>query len=258
MSEYTCEELEEALRAIDSIIHKCEKAQEKFPEGNAHHTLLKRRLRAMVISKDLIGRERASMNPENTPTLRTRRLILRRFGPGDVPALLDIHSDEAVNRFLPWFPVRTLEEAEAFYRERYAAAYQRPKGYDYAICLKTDDVPIGYVNLGLSDGHDLGYGLRRDFWGQGIAAEAALAVIERARHDGLTFVTATHDVNNPASGAVMRKAGMRYCYSYREHWQPKDFPVVFRMYQLNLDGQDERVYLGYWNRFSEHFIEENL
>lgn len=51
---YTYEELTEALRAINSIIHKCEKAQEKFPEGNTHHTLLRNRLKAMYISKTLI------------------------------------------------------------------------------------------------------------------------------------------------------------------------------------------------------------
>lgn len=51
---YTIEELTEALRAINSIIHKCEKAQEKFPEGNLHHTLLCNRLKSMYISKSLI------------------------------------------------------------------------------------------------------------------------------------------------------------------------------------------------------------
>ncbi len=54
MNEYTSEELKEALRAINSIISKCEKAQEKFPEGNSHHTLLGNRLKAMYISKELI------------------------------------------------------------------------------------------------------------------------------------------------------------------------------------------------------------
>lgn len=51
---YTYNELTEAIRAINSIIHKCEKAQEKFPEGNTHHTLLRNRLKAMYISKALI------------------------------------------------------------------------------------------------------------------------------------------------------------------------------------------------------------
>lgn len=54
MKEYTSEELTEALRAINSIIGKCEKAQEKFSEGNAHHTLLRNRLKAMYISRELI------------------------------------------------------------------------------------------------------------------------------------------------------------------------------------------------------------
>lgn len=53
-TQYTPEELTEALRAINSIIHKCEKAQGKFPEGNPHHTLLRNRLKAMYISKALI------------------------------------------------------------------------------------------------------------------------------------------------------------------------------------------------------------
>nr|WP_288824274.1 hypothetical protein [uncultured Clostridium sp.] len=54
MSDYTSEELTDALRAINSIISKCEKAQEKFPEGNTHHTLLRNRLKAMYISRALI------------------------------------------------------------------------------------------------------------------------------------------------------------------------------------------------------------
>ena len=57
MSLYTTHELTEALRATSSIINKCEKAQEKFPEGNSHHTLLRRRLDAMYISRELISAE---------------------------------------------------------------------------------------------------------------------------------------------------------------------------------------------------------
>lgn len=57
MDKYTKEELTEAMRAVTSIIHKCEKAQEKFSEGTSQHTLLKNRLKAMYISKALIDRE---------------------------------------------------------------------------------------------------------------------------------------------------------------------------------------------------------
>ena len=51
----------------------------------------------------------------------------------------------------------------------------------------------------------------------------------------------------------MKKAGMHYCYSYKEHWMPKNIPVIFRMYQINLDGK-KRIYQKYWNQY-EHFIE---
>ena len=62
----------------------------------------------------------------------------------------------------------------------------------------------------------------------------------------------------PRSGGVMRNVGMKYQYSYEEQWQPKDFPVIFRMYQLNLDGKNHPVYDKYWNQFPHHFIETDV
>ena len=103
--------------------------------------------------------------------------------------------------------------------------------------------------------HDFGYGFRKAFWGQGYAAEAGAAVIARLKADGMPYITATHDLLNPRSGRVMEKLSMRYCYTYREQWQPKDIPVDFRMYQLNLDGEEGRIYRGYWEKYP-HFIEE--
>lgn len=76
------------------------------------------------------------------------------------------------------------------------------------------------------------------------------------RHFNRTYITATHDRNNPRSGNVMRKLGMTYCYSYEEQWQPKNFPVIFRMYQLNLDGNTDSVYRKYWDTSENHFIED--
>ena len=191
----------------------------------------------------------------NTPALETERLILRKFTEDDLPALFTIYSDPEVNTYLPWYPLHSLEEAKAFFEARYAAAYAQPAGYRYAICLKSDNVPIGYIHVSAEESHDLGYGLRREFWRQGIVSEAGRAVVEQAKKDGYLYLTATHDVNNPRSGHVMQALGMRYQYSYEELWQPKNFPVVFRMYQLNLDGNDERVYKAYWNRYENHFVE---
>jgi len=56
----------------------------------------------------------------------------------------------------------------------------------------------------------------------------------------------------------MKKLGMRYCYSYEKQWQPKNFSVIFRMYQLNLDGEAERVYWKYWDVATVRFVEEHM
>lgn len=56
----------------------------------------------------------------------------------------------------------------------------------------------------------------------------------------------------------MKKLGMSYKYSYEEQWQPKDILVIFRMYQLNLDGRNDRVYKKYWDKSSVHFVEKEV
>ena len=192
----------------------------------------------------------------NTPELETERLILRRFTENDLEAFYQIYSDEEVNTFLPWFPLKTMEEARRFYESRYETKYREKSAYNYAVCLKTDNIPIGYVNVSMNDSFDFGYGLRREFWHRGIITEAGKSVVEQLRKAGIPYITATHDVNNPRSGAVMKRLGMKYRYSYEEQWQPKDFPVIFRMYQLNLDGNEDRVYDGYWKASYVHFVEK--
>ena len=194
----------------------------------------------------------------NTPTLETKRLILRKFTENDIEALFLILKDKKVNTFLPWYPMKNLEQAKKFYEERYTFTYLKPQGYAYAICLKSDNFPIGYIKVDMEEPHDFGYGLRKEFWHQGIVSEAAKAVVEQVKKDGLPYITATHDVNNPRSGNVMKKVGMKYCYSYEELWQPKGFFVTFRMYQLNFDGQDDRVYKKYWDNYEVHFIEKDV
>ena len=109
----------------------------------------------------------------------------------------------------------------------------------------------------MEEHHDFGYGLRKEFWHQGIITEAGKAVVAQVKKDGIPYITATHDRNNPRSRNVMKNIGMKYQYSYEEQWQPKDILVTFRMYQLNFDEQKDRVYMKYWNNSNAHFIEVN-
>ncbi len=195
---------------------------------------------------------------KNTPTLETERLILRKFTENDLEAIYRIYSDEEVNTFLPWFPLKTIEDAKIFYAEQFKNKYTQEKGYYYAICLKEDNIPIGYINVSASESYDFGYGLCKEFWHKGIVTEASQAVIEQLKEDEIPYITATHDVKNLRSGKVMKKLGMKYQYSYEEQWQPKNILVTFRMYQLNFDGDDSRVYREYWKNSKVHFIEKDI
>ncbi len=198
------------------------------------------------------------MHSVNTPVLETDRLRLRRFTEADLEAIYAIYSDETVNTFLPRFPIKTMDEARQLFAKEYEETYRMPSAYNYAICLKTDDMPIGYIAVSMEDSHDMGYGLRKEFWHQGITTEAGQALIARLKEDGMPYITATHDVKNPRSGAVMQRLGMQYQYSYQEQWQPKNIPVIFRMYQLNLDGRTDRVYKAYWEQSSVRFVEDDV
>lgn len=191
---------------------------------------------------------------EDISFIETERLILRKFTEKDIDAFFSILSDKEVNKFLPMFPLKDIDQAKQYLQERYLV----PSGYHYSICLKVDNIPIGFINVSDNESYDLGYGLKKELWHKGIVTEASKAVIEQLKKDGIPYITATHDVKNPRSGAVMKKIGMTYQYSYEEQWQPKDILVTFRMYQLNFDEQKDRVYKEYWNKYPVHFIEKDV
>lgn len=57
----------------------------------------------------------------------------------------------------------------------------------------------------------LGFYLRPEYWGMGLASEAARAAVDRAFGElGLTVLYAGHHPGNHASGAVLRKVGFEY------------------------------------------------
>lgn len=192
---------------------------------------------------------------ENTPSLETERLLLRKFTHDDIDDMLLLYSDEEVNRFLPWFPLKTREDVSKYLYHTIFPVYEKEIAYSYAISLKETGQVIGYVHINdIGGSNDIGYALRKEFWHKGITSEACASVIDRLRKVHFPFLTATHDIQNLYSGEVMKKLGMTYRYSYKEQWQPKDILVTFRMYQLNLDGI-ERTYTEYQKKYP-YFVEQ--
>lgn len=163
---------------------------------------------------------------QNSPMIETDRFILRKFNDNDLSDLHEILSDEVVNTYLPWFVSQTKEDTQRFLEERVYSEYQKDISYFYAIESKKTHHVIGYVDVTDIDltekCGDLGYGIHREYWGQGIASEVAEAMLKQLKEDGFAYIHATCDQRNIGSGKVMQKCGMTYMYSYEEQWQPKD------------------------------------
>ena len=80
---------------------------------------------------------------------------------------------------------------------------------------------------------EVGYSLSRAYWNKGIMTEALGAVLQNAFYDlRLNRVEAIHEVRNPASGAVMRKCGMRYEGRLREKLYNKGRYVDVDLYAI--------------------------
>ncbi len=190
---------------------------------------------------------------ENSPTLETERLILRKFQEDDLNAFLEIVSDENVTRYLPWNTITEAEEAMKFLESKFLQTYKNKEEYRYAICLRKDNKPIGFIGIFHWEDCSFGYGLKSPYWNQGIATEAAHRFVEKIRANGYSFLTAIFDVNNPASGKIMEHIGMKYKYSFIT----KGEAILFRLYQINFNEKDDNVYMGYWENAEKAYIEKN-
>jgi RimJ/RimL family protein N-acetyltransferase len=138
--------------------------------------------------------------------IRSERLFLRPGWPEEWEELLALIDDEEVVRNLaraPW--PYTAEDAKAF-------AARKPDRLlpNFFVTLPNAEGArlIGSVGLSLVEGDvNLGYWIGRPYWGQGYATEAARALLSLAKVLGHKRVVASHFVDNPASGRVLRKLG---------------------------------------------------
>lgn len=87
--------------------------------------------------------------------------------------------------------------------------------YQWMIVLKSSGEPIGCIS-GMSPDDDLasvemGYCIGRSWWHKGIMTEALQTVIHYLFTEcGFRRIAARHDPENPYSGEVMKKCGMRF------------------------------------------------
>lgn len=156
------------------------------------------------------------MNHIGTKTIETERLILRQFTMEDSQAMFENWaSDDEVTKYLTW-PTHTSEEISKSILRDWVDSYKMPDTYNWAITLKSlNNQPIG--NIAVVELREkakvaqLGYCIGRNWWHQGIMSEALSAVKDFLFDEaGFNRIEAKHDCNNPHSGQVMMKCGLKY------------------------------------------------
>lgn len=148
---------------------------------------------------------------EISPRLETRRLLLRAPRWQDARAIAAYAGDADVSRMTARMPhPYALADAEDWIGH---TAGHDPE-QETAFVIENDDGDlVGSIGLFRgSDGLDeVGYWIGRPFWGRGFATEALSALVgwacgEKRRR----VIAASHFEDNPASGAVLAKAGFLY------------------------------------------------
>lgn len=175
-------------------------------------------------------------------TLRTKRLLLRPFEPGDVADALAYRDDREFAHFLPHIPQPfTRKDAEAFVALNISEPWDRSPTFAVVLAGRL----IGTVSLEVdAEKHTamLGYAIGRPWWGQGIAPEAAQAAMAWAIPTfGLTRIWASTDARHLRSHRVLEKLGLRRETLLPAHHLGRDAEAVDEvMYGIDLAATGAR------------------
>lgn len=156
------------------------------------------------------------LNHQGTIKLETERLVLRPFVIEDAEAgFRNWMSDEKVTEFLRWPTHNDISISERVVKE-WVEEYEKNNAfYQWAIVLKEIDEPIGTISVvGMNERVDMvhiGYCIGSKWWGNGYMSEAFARIIPFMFNEvEAQRIEAQHDPNNPASGKVMEKCGLKY------------------------------------------------
>jgi len=156
------------------------------------------------------------------PILDTPRLKLRPLAEADVPALFAIFRDPESMRYWTHPAMTDVAEAEALLREIQHHA-EAETLFQWGIARREDDLVIGTCTLfRIQREHrrgELGYILRRDHWGHGLANEALSALVSHAFDAmGLHRLEADIDPRNAGSIRSVERLGFKLEGHLRERY----------------------------------------
>ena len=178
--------------------------------------------------------------------LETTHVTLREYVDTDFDHFIEMNQDPEVMRYLSGGRPTSIEETRegAERMKFYVGKFSGKLGAFTAVHRESGQV-MGWFLLRpdrktLERVHELelGYRLKKNFWGKGYATEVSRALVHKAFQDcGADFVFAQTRVNNQGSRKVMEKVGMTFV---REFYDPEygfDNSVYYRITRAEWEKQ---------------------
>ena len=142
---------------------------------------------------------------------QTERLIIRQFELTDASFIVELLNDEKFIKNIADKQVRNQEDAMNYMIDGPMATYKTFGFGLYMLELKDSNTPIGMCGLLKRDNleyADLGFSLMPEFYLQGYAKEASLAVLAEAKNTHkLNKVSAVTALYNTASNHLLKSLG---------------------------------------------------
>ena len=157
------------------------------------------------------------------PTLEAERLRLRALSAGDVAAVYELYADKEAVRFGYAPSMESLHDARRVILATLELARDRTM-FHFGVADREHDRIIGHATLFRWEREqrraEVGYSIRRDLWGRGLATEAVATLIVFAFESlGLRRIEADADPRNVASIRVLEKLGFVREGVARERWE---------------------------------------
>jgi len=177
-------------------------------------------------------------------TIETERLILRDIRMEDIQEYYErLFGDGDVCRYLLFDPHQDIGESLQSI-EKTLRRYEEGRCYRWGIALKSDDSLIGVIELlrfdEETDTCSFAYMLGCDYWNQGYGTETLKAVIAFAFEElEISRIIVDHMAENPASGAVMRKAGMQHIGTEKGKYSKHGFLHDAEVYEIRNQNRQE-------------------
>jgi len=160
----------------------------------------------------------------------------------DAQDIFEYSRDPLVARHVLWDPHSTIHQTRAYIRFL-LKQYRSGQPATFVIELLKERKVIGTIGFMWlhreNRSAEVGYSLNRHYWNQGIMTEALRAMIAFGFDSlNLNRIEAQHESDNPASGHVMTRAGMRHEGHLRHRLYNKGRFVDVDLYAIL--RQDER------------------